>query len=200
MFSYIKGKLIQISTEYIVVENNGIGYMIYIPYNANVPMPTEGEEVLIYTHFNVSESGIALYGFFNEEDKKMFNSIKKVSGVGPKVALSILSTLTAKDFIFAILNDDAKAISKAPGVGAKIAKRIILDLKDKLDITEEDLLDIPVNSINTGVSMTGAINDAIAALSALGYPYQDSKRAVMSVENAEDLDVENLLRLALKEI
>lgn len=200
MFSYIKGKLIQISTEYIVVENNGIGYMIHIPYNVNVPMPTEGEEVLIYTHFNVSESGIALYGFFNEEDKKMFNSIKKVSGVGPKVALSILSTLTAKDFIFAILNDDAKAISKAPGVGAKIAKRIILDLKDKLDITEEDLLDIPVNSINTGVSMTGAINDAIAALSALGYPYQDSKRAVMSVENAEDLDVENLLRLALKEI
>lgn len=201
MYSYIRGQLVHVSTDHIVVENNGIGYQIYVPITNGTPFPGEGEEVIIYTHFSANENGVTLFGFFSEEDKKMFLQMITVSGIGPKGAISILSTLSTRDIIFAILNDDDKAISRAPGIGPKTARRMIIDLKDKLDISEDTLLDMPNEAIvHTANVESGPINDAIAALTALGYPYGDASRAVKGIQGAGDLDVETLLSLALKEL
>lgn len=198
MYAYIKGIVAEVGIDHIVLDNNGIGYMIYIPFNANVSVPSEGEEVLIYTHYNATEAGVTLFGFLSKEDREMYKSMTTVSGIGPKGAISILSTLTSRDIMMAVLNEDDKAISKAPGIGPKTARRMILDLKDKMNITEEDLLgevSLPQRSVDSG-----SIQDAVMALSALGYNYAEAQRAVKGIENAENLDVEELLSLALKEL
>lgn len=199
MYSYINGVLSGIFSDYIVVENNGIGFQIHVPFNPEVKIPSLYDDIKVFTYLNVTENGITLYGFFSEDDKSMFQKIITVGGIGPKGALAILSTLTYKDIIFAVLNGDEKSISKSPGIGPKTAKRMILELKDKLDVSEDDLLNIPDSIIDT-VPKTGPIPDAIAALTTLGYPYNDSTRAVKSVTDAETLEVEELLSLALKEL
>lgn len=201
MYSYIKGKLILVLTDHIVVDNNNIGYKITVPFNDQVEIAKEGEEVTVHTYLNATENGITLYGFFNSEDRELFLKLTSVSGIGPKNAISILSTLTYRDIIFSILNNDDKSISKAPGIGPKTAKRIILELKDKLDITEDGLLDLPeISNITIDDSTSSQIKDAISALCALGYPYNDSVKAVKNIENANELDVEELLSLALREM
>lgn len=201
MYSYIKGKLVLVSTDYIVVDNNSIGYKITVPFNEQIESAKEGDEITVHTFLNATENGITLYGFFNEEDRELFFRLTSVSGVGPKNAISILSTLTYRDIIFSILNNDDKSISKAPGVGPKIAKRIILELKDKLDISEDTLLNVPVsNDVSVDENTSSQIKDAISALCALGYPYNDALKAVKSIENSNELEVEELLSLALREM
>lgn len=200
MYAYIKGTFVSVYKDGIILDNNGVGYHIIVPFNNELGLPNQGEEIKILTHYYVTESSITLYGFFTEEDKEMFLKLITVSGIGPKGAISILSALSSRDIIFAILNDDDKAITRAPGIGTKTAKRMIVDLKDKLDISEETLLDLPEQVEFHGGPDSDNIRDAIAALSALGYPVNDATRAVKSVKNAENLDVEELLSFALKEL
>lgn len=198
MYAFIKGTLNEVAPDHVVVENNGIGYMIFVPATADSAMPREGETVLLYTHFSASENGVFLYGFFTKEERRMFLSLTGISGVGPKAAMSILSSLSLQELMIAIINDDEKAISRAPGIGAKTAKRIILELKDKMEITEEDLLGEEI--VPRSASETGSVSEAVMALTALGFAYGDASRAVKSIENAADLDVESLISLALKEL
>lgn len=140
-----------------------------------------------------------LYGFFSKDDLEIFKLLITVSGIGPKGGLAILSTLSADDLRFAILSGDSKAISKAPGIGAKTAQRVILDLKDKLSL--EDAFEKKLENQASGVaaSMNSTVkNDAVMALNALGYSSTESLKAVSKVDITEDMDVEDVLKLALK--
>ena len=163
VISYIRGPLEEKREDSVVVEAGNIGYRIFIPSSVLGELPGLGEEVKIYTYFSVREDGMSLYGFLSKQDLEMFRQLIGVNGVGPKSALGILSALKPDVLRMAVLSGDAKAISKAPGVGAKTAQRIILDLKDK--VKAEDVLFAGVEPEETGkmeivaLDKTGTITD-----------------------------------------
>ena len=165
----------------IVIENQGIGYRIYIPLSVLEELPSVGEPVTIHTYLNVREDAMQLFGFLSREDLEMFELLITVNGIGPKAALGILSSMSAGDIRFAIISEDAKTIAKAPGIGAKTANKLILELKDKI----------------AGESM-GLLSET--ALVVLGYPKTEAAKAVRAVENAAERDVEELLKESLKHI
>lgn len=201
MFSYIKGPLVEVREGGIVVEAGGIGWNILVPLSVLDRLPRIGEELKIYTSFQVREDAMTLYGFFNSQDRKMFNQLLGVNGIGPKAALGILSALQPDDLRMAILSEDAKAIARAPGIGPKTAKRVILDLKDRIRM--EDVLPSafgaemePAETAGSGMEGTG--REAIEALVALGYSLTEASRAVRKIEIAEDMTVEAVLKASLK--
>lgn len=194
MFSYIKGELIHIANDSIIVENNGIGFNIFIPASMISSLPAVGSEVKIHTYFLVKEDAMNLYGFLAKDDLNVFKLLLTVSGIGPKGALAILSTITPDNLRFAVLAGDSKAISKAPGIGNKTAQRLIIELKDKLSI--EDVFD----KEEPGIAMPKSDdkrNEAVQALVALGYSQSEAFKAVNKVAG-DDFSVEELLKLALK--
>lgn len=198
MYSYIRGELAEINSDHIVLDVNGIGYQIYIPTNTLNYLPSIGEMVKIHTYLYIREDAMMLYGFLTRDDLDMFKMLITVSGIGPKGGLGILSTLSTDDLRFAVLSDDAKAIAKAPGIGAKTAQRVIIDLKDKMSLEEafEKKLEHTTNKVlpeNNSIK-----NDAVLALNALGYSSTESLKAVSKVEITEDMDVEDVLKAALK--
>ncbi|HBC99461.1 MAG TPA: Holliday junction branch migration protein RuvA, partial [Lachnoclostridium sp.] len=136
MISFVKGPLVEIFEDTVVIESGNVGFEIHVPISVIQNMPGIGVETRLYTYFQVREDAMCLYGFLNRQDLQMFKQLISVNGIGPKGALGILSALDPDDLRRAIVSGDAKAISKAPGVGAKTAQRIILDLKDKIDIAE----------------------------------------------------------------
>lgn len=199
MYSYIKGELAEINSDNIVLDVNGIGYLIYISATSFEYLPAIGEELKVYTYLYIREDAMILYGFLTKDDLEVFKMLITVSGIGPKAGLAILSVMNADDLRFAILSGDSKAISKAPGVGAKTAARVILDLKDKF--TLEDALLKKTENISKSVesSVVSSIkNDAVMALNALGYSSTESLKAVSKVSIDDSMDVEEVLRLALK--
>lgn len=198
MYSYIRGELAEINSDHIVLDVNGIGYQIYIPTNTLNYLPSIGEMVKIHTYLYIREDAMMLYGFLTRDDLNMFKMLITVSGIGPKGGLGILSTLSTDDLRFAVLSDDAKAIAKAPGIGAKTAQRVIIDLKDKMSLEEafEKKLEHTTDKVlpeNNSIK-----NDAVLALNALGYSSTESLKAVSKVEITEDMDVEDVLKAALK--
>ena len=197
MYAYIKGELAEKNIDSIVVEAAGVGYLIYIPTQYFDMLPDEGEDVKIYTYLCVREDAMILYGFLSKDDLEIFKLLITVSGIGPKGGLAILSTLSADDLRFAILSGDSKAISKAPGIGAKTAQRVILDLKDKLEDAFEKKLENQTSGAVSSMNST-VKNDAVMALNALGYSSTESLKAVSKVDITEDMDVEDVLKLALK--
>lgn len=203
MYAYIEGTLESVDEDSVIIDNHGIGYEIFLPTGDLSRLPARGETVRIYTYFQAGENGVALYGFLSREEKQTFTLLLGVNGVGPRAALSILGTISAEDLKFAILSDDSKAISQAPGVGPKTAKRIILDLKDKLDIVEEVGVRLENGSGMSDVQLQPSVkNDAVAALTALGYNGADALNAIKRIgaEDIESLTVEEVLKLALKEL
>ena len=199
MYSYIKGELAEKNIDNIVIETGGIGYCIYIPSQSFDYLPDEGEEIKVYTYLYIREDAMILYGFFSKDDLEIFKMLITVSGIGPKGGLAILSTLSADDLRFAILSGDSKAISKAPGVGSKTAQRVILDLKDKLSLEDACEKKLANKAAGPAPSISSAVkNDAVMALNALGYSSTESLKAVSKVEITDDMDVEDVLKLALK--
>ena len=199
MYSYIKGELAEKNIDNIVIETGGIGYCIYIPSQSFDYLPDEGEEIKVYTYLYIREDAMILYGFFSKDDLEIFKMLITVSGIGPKGGLAILSTLSADDLRFAILSGDSKAISKAPGVGSKTAQRVILDLKDKLSLEDAFEKKLANQAAGPAPSISSAVkNDAVMALNALGYSSTESRKAVSKVEITDDMDVEDVLKQALK--
>lgn len=198
MYAYIKGILAEVNTDSIVIENQGIGYQLYVSLQALEELPAIGMEVKVYTYLHVREDAMVLFGFPDREDLKMFQMLLTVSGVGPKGALGILSALSGDDLRFAILSGDSKAIAKAPGIGAKTAQRVILELKDKVSL--EDAFETKTAHIAGGnVTVNGTVkNEAIQALVALGYSSSEALKAVSQVEISQEHKVEDVLKLALK--
>lgn len=199
MYSYIKGELEEINIDHIVIDVGGIGYQIFIPTNSMNYLPSIGEVIKIHTYLYIREDAMILYGFLTKDDLEMFKLLITVSGIGPKGGLGILSTLSSDDLRFAVLSGDSKAISKAPGIGAKTAQRVIIDLKDKMSLEDAFEKKLENNSKAMTINENSVIkNDAVLALTALGYTSTESLKAVSKVEIDETMDVEDVLKLALK--
>ncbi len=202
MISFVKGTVADIGENCLVVENGGIGYEIYMT-GQDLGKARIGDEKKIHTFLYVREDILQLYGFFSKDDLGMFKLLIGVNGVGPKGALGILSGISADELRFAVLSDDAKAIAKAPGIGMKTAKKLILELKDKFTLEEafEKKLENGASGAEPGaVVESDAKTEAVQALTALGYANSDALRAVRRAEITEDMDTETILKLALKQL
>lgn len=197
MFAYIKGVVEEIAQDSIVLDHDGIGYFIYVPTTVLSQLPGKGVEVKIHTYFQVKEDGFSLFGFLSKEELELFKLLISVNGIGPKAGISILSVLSAEDLRFAIASEDDKAIAQAPGVGKKTAQRVIIDLKDKIDFVGAVESKLEAGEKN---AISGARNDAILALSSLGYSQTESYKAVAEIENADEMDVESIIKEALKKL
>lgn len=200
MIAHIRGELIAIEEDRVIVDVNGVGYGIFMPGTAMGMLPAIGEEVKLHTHMNVREDAMQLFGFLTRDDLRVFKLVIGVSGIGPKGGLSILSKLSPDDLRFAVMANDAKAIAAAPGIGKKTAEKLIIELKDKLSI--EDALyktsdaEAPVSANVSG----GAQAEAVQALVALGYGNTEAAKAVKKVPCDADTSVEEILKAALKHI
>lgn len=192
MYSYIKGELVDVAGDHIVVDNNGIGYQMFISSSTHFHMPAIGEDVKVYTYLNVKEDAMQLFGFLTKEELELFKLLITVNGIGPKNALGILGTLEPADLRFAIMAEDAKAISKAPGVGAKSAQRIIIELRDKIDSVETSALtNSPVASLNT------MKRDVIDSLENMGYSSSQVLKAMDELDISDDDNIEDVLKQVL---
>ena len=206
MIAYIKGALAYTEPKegVAVLESGGIGYRILLSGRDLDLLPPVGEELRLYTHLQVREDAFVLFGFFTKEDRKLFQQLLGVNGIGPKAALGVLTALSADDLRFAVLADDAKAIAKAPGIGIKTAQKLILELKDKLSLEEafEARLENQQTKAAAGAAsdLSEARNEAVEALTALGYSASESLKAVRKVEAADGMSVEDILKAALKYI
>ena len=198
MYSYIKGTVEEINIDHIVIDNNGIGYEVIVPTTMLASLRLKEPDTKIYTYYHVTENGVALYGFEDKEMKSLFKLLIGVNGIGPKGAIAILSTLTVADLRFAIAGEDSKAIAKAPGIGAKTAQRVIIDLKDKIDFEEAFESKLNVNA--TGVIANDVKSDVVMALASLGYSSTDSLKAMQDISIDENMDVETLLKETLKRL
>lgn len=199
MIAYIRGRVVDISETKVIVDVHDMGYQLFITSRDASSMPSVGEMVKLHTFLNVKEDAMQLYGFLSGDDLEIFRLLLNVNGVGPKAALGVLSVMTADDLRFAVLADDAKSISKAPGIGNKTAQKMILELKDKLsleDAFEKRMADS--ENASTASGMNDARNEAVQALVALGYANAEALRAVRQADPADDMDTEAILRAALK--
>lgn len=202
MIAFIQGELCDAGQDTIVVACHDIGYEIQIPVSVAQVLPNPGNVVKIYTYTYVREDALGLFGFLTQDDLKIFKLLITVNGVGPKAALAILSAMTADELRFAILAEDAKAIAKAPGIGPKTAKRMIIELKDKLNLESmiEGHGDAEMSLSDPGDAAANVRDEVIMALTALGYGNTEAVRAVRAVSGADEMDSETLLKQALKKI
>ena len=201
MIAYLKGEVVEIEEEKLILECGDIGYNISMPASALDGTLRPGQEVKIHLH--VREDAMQLYGFLTRDDLKMFRMLLGVSGIGPKAALGILSGLSADELRFAVLSDDIKTISQAPGVGKKTAQKMILELKDKLDLQEAfDTKTMHVQEASQAETgdLVDAKKEAVQALTALGYSGSEALRAVKQVDVSPDMNVEEILKQALKKM
>lgn len=206
MISYVKGPLMGIEEDVIVVEAGSLGLAVHVPVSLLPELPGLGQEVTVYTYFQVREDAMTLYGFLHPQDRDMFRQLLGVNGIGPKGALGILSVLRPDDLRLAIVSEDVKALAKAPGIGTKTAQRMILDLKDKISM--EDVLGSMASGtdLRTGsgaAAMTGlaeAAKEAVQALVALGYTNSEASRAVKQVEIVDGMTSEDVLKASLKHL
>ncbi len=192
MISYIKGTVEYTAGDFAVIECGGIGYKIRMPLTQITALPGIGKETKVYTYMYVREDILDLYGFISEEALSTFEMLITVNGVGPKAAMSVLSAFSASDFAAAVAGGDHKSISKAQGIGAKTAQRIVLELKDKIGKST----DIMPSAVSPALSSNN-VNEAINALVALGYSYNESKSAL---SGAEELTTEELIKYGLKQM
>lgn len=199
MISYIKGILEDMSPGMVVVDNHGIGYQMMVPMRGE-SFPKIGQEIKIYTHMHVKEDDVSLFGFLSKEEKEAFELLIGVNGIGPKVGLSVLSTLSVYELKMAVISEDVKTISKTPGLGPKGAKKLILELKDKLSFEELEEDGVGAEIFDTSADSSDSVMITIEGLVSLGYSKSEAAIAVNKVEDAKDLTPEELLKKALKNI
>lgn len=195
MIAQLTGIVAEKNNDSVVVDVNGVGFQVLTSATTLSNIPAAGEKIKLYTVFNVREDAMELFGFSTREEKRMFDKLRGVNGVGPKTALGILSALTVRDISLALLTGDATALTKAPGIGKKTAQRLVLELKDKVDQSEvTTIADVPAVARTT---QSSAAQEAIEALLALGYQSTEATVAVASVQDKSDKPDE-LIRLALR--
>ena len=202
MYYYLNGELAYRDLSTCVIDCGGVGYKLTVSFITSESLMSKlGKQVKLFTHLAVREDGMELFGFGSYEEKECFNKLTSVSGIGPKAAMSILSTMTPEKLAIAICTDDKKAIAKAPGIGAKSAARIILELKDKMSVgmTDGDVETSPLSPSATSFVSNSAFSEAVEALTVLGY----DKNTALSVLKGIDpsvTDVGEIIKLALKKL
>lgn len=200
MIAFVKGILDTVDADRVVVENQGVGFEILVPGSVAEGLPETGNEVKLYTYTHVREDALQLYGFLTGDERKMFELLITVNGIGPKGALAILGVMDADTLRFSILAGDDKSIAKAPGIGTKTAAKLILELRDKCS------LEMPEGESQSGRGKqpsddaADAGNDAVQALVALGYSSGEAAAAVRRVDITPDMGVEDILKQSLKNL
>ena len=194
MYSYIKGSLEIKSNGYVVIDNSGIGYKIFMSENGIDALGEIGDIVKVYTYYHVREDNISLFGFTSNEELRMFELLISVSGVGAKSAINMLSAITPSDFALAIISNDISSLVKVPGIGAKSAQRIILELKDKLKT--EEAISKTDSKIKVVIKQNNNSEEAVAALQVLGYNKKEVEKVLEKIDVSE-LSVEDIIRKAL---
>ena len=203
MISFIKGYIAETTENSVILETDSIGYEIFMTGPAIEETSRMQDKIKIYTYFHVREDVMQLYGFLSRDDLEMFRLLLNVNGIGPKAAMGVLAAITADELRFAVLSDDVKTISRAPGIGKKTAQKLILELKDKLkleDAFEKKLAHQEENLSLKDTSLRDSRQEAVEALTALGYSSANALRAVRQVSEETGDDVEAILKAALKQL
>ena len=198
MIAHVSGELARIEADYIVVDVSGVGYKVHAPLSVIAGMPKVGEKVRLFTYTHVKEDAITLYGFTDTDQQNLFELLLTVTGVGPKVALNILSVLAVENIVEAISRDDFLSLNRVPGVGNKMAQRIALELKEKITM----LAWVERAKKAAAPAERAVVDDVIEGLIALGYDRQTSRRAAeQALSSAKDKkDTSEVLRLALRQL
>jgi len=199
MFAYIKGTIEAKSNSSVIVEAGGIGYRIYTAVSTINNIGQIGTVVKVYTHYYVREDIVALYGFYTIEELGMFDMLLTVSGVGPKAAISMISALSPSKFALAVVTQDTKSLTKAQGIGSKMAQRIILELKDKISKEQLTANNLGSNDFNAEIGGDSVLSEAVSALMVLGYSSFEASNSVSSAY-LEGMGVEQIIMKALKAI
>ena len=194
MYAHIEGIVAEKEQDSIVLDANGVGYLLYVSGATLSTAPAVGERMKLYCVLNVREDAMELCGFYSREEKRMYERLRSVSGVGSKTALQILSALSVRDLSIALVSGDAAALTRVPGIGKKTAQRLVLELKDKVDDAQ---LTSQAASISPKVNAGGPEAEAIAALVSLGYSNSEAARAVSAVAGQTD-EPDKLIFLALR--
>ena len=197
MISFLKGIIVEKRAPELVIDVNGIGYLVTASMNTFYDLPAEGEAVNLYTHLIVREDAQSLFGFSQVRERQLFTTLIKVNGVGPKMAITILSSINANDFVNCIQNNDTATLVRLPGVGKKTAERLVLDMRDRLQDWQVNLKQTSDIS-NTETIINNNTQDAISALIALGYKSHEAKRAVDNLDT--ELSSEELIRQGLQSL
>ena len=202
MIASVKGKLEGVTAESVIIDVNGLGVEAIVPATVINRLPKIDENVRLYTYLHVREDAMQLYGFLEKEDLDFFKLLITVNGIGPKAAIAVLSSMPADILTFAILSEDIKTIEKAQGIGAKTAKKLVLELKDKVGIIKQakNASSVDYNSdIATGIN-SEIKREAAEVLAALGYSQTEAMKAISTVKMTEDMTSEELVKLALKNL
>ena len=202
MIASVKGKLENITAESVIIDVNGFGVEAIVPATVFNRLPKIDDNIRLYTYLHVREDIMQLYGFLEKEDLDFFKLLITVNGIGPKAGIAILSSMPVDVLTFAILSEDIKTIEKAQGIGAKTAKKLVLELKDKVGIinkkntvtleNQDDIINVYINDEIVG--------DATEVLIALGYSQTEAMKAISQIEVTKDSTAEELVKLALKNL
>jgi Holliday junction DNA helicase RuvA len=200
MIGQLRGIILEKQPPQLLLEVNGIGYEIDAPMSTFYRLPDVGQTIVLHTHFVVREDAHHLYGFFSREERTLFRTLLKVNGVGPRLGLTILSSMDPNEFVYCIINNDVANLVKLPGVGKKTAERLVIEMRDKLNGWQST--DVKLNSLGAvtqPMTSNQTIQDAISALIALGYKPQEASRAVSKIED-KNVTSEEIIRRALREM
>lgn len=198
MISFIDGYIEEVYDGMIVIDHDGMGFEMAMSGNSISKLPTDHSQVRIYTLLNFNENtGLSLYGFYDREERDFFTLLTSVSKVGPKAAMGVLSVMTPDELRLSVIAGDSKSISKAPGVGSKMADRIILELKDKIDVTDLAAGD-DGSSEAVELTQSSLKNDVLIALTGMGFAGRDVLSAMKKIDGAEDMDLDTLLGETLR--
>lgn len=194
MFAYIKGTLEMKFENYVVIDVGGIGYKIFMSEKSIEELGSIGDIVKVHTHYHVREDDISLYGFKTNEELKMFELLLGVSGIGAKSAINMLSNITPSSFALAVITNDTSKLVKIPGIGAKSAARIVLELKDKLKTVEATQKEN--TEIKVAIEEDNKVTEAISALQVLGYNRKEIEKALEKIDK-DSLSLEDIIRKGL---
>lgn len=192
MIDFIIGDIVDIKEDFTIIQNNNIGYKIFSSSTSLRDLEVGKKDQMIYTKLNVRDDGLFLFGFITEEEMEMFNLLLRVSKIGPKTGIGVLSVLTSNQLKIAIMNKDIPTLCKAPGIGKKTAERIVLELKDRIDTNVE----LEIENINT---VSSGYDEAIEALISLGYSRFEVEKSIRN-SNIENMEVEEVIRIALNKL
>ena len=192
MIEFIIGNIVDVEEDFTIIQNNNMGYKVFSSKNSLKELEIGKKDQMIYTKLNVREDDISLFGFVTLEEMDMFNLLLRVSKIGPKIGIGVLSALTSNQIKIAIMNKDIPTLCKAPGIGKKTAERIILELKDKIDIN----IELEIENLNT---YSTGYNEAIEALIGLGYSRYEVEKSIRNLD-IDNMEVEDIIRNALNKL
>lgn len=200
MIGQIRGTILEKQPPSLLIETFGVGYEIDAPMSTFYQLPDIGQEVTLLTHFVVREDAHHLYGFYTRDERILFRTLLRVNGVGPRLGLTILSSITPNDFVRSILNNDTQSLTRLPGIGKKTAERLVIEMRDKLNEWKQEIAKLeqsPEHQQTHG--RQSSLQDAIAALISLGYKPQEANRVITKIDDGKSSS-EELIRSALREM